>query len=196
MFRIETCQASDNCPRAVRETKKIIEEIENIFIKTNFTEKRKKIFKGKIMQHHLFKVCLAGCPNGCSKPHIKDFSLVAYAEPVINRELCTLCGACWKKCKEEALKIEEGVLTLDEDKCLGCGDCWQVCSQKAITKGEEKWRVLRGGKLGRHPQFAKEIALVSDEKALDYLEKTIEIILKNDEPKKRIADLFKSELSY
>jgi dissimilatory sulfite reductase (desulfoviridin) alpha/beta subunit len=45
---------------------------------------------------------------------------------------------------------------LDSSKCLSCGQCIPACPTGTIQEKERGYRVLEGGKLGRHPRLAVE----------------------------------------
>ncbi|KJS81042.1 MAG: hypothetical protein JM58_18080 [Peptococcaceae bacterium BICA1-8] len=193
LYKVELCRGSTGCPRAVGDTNELKGKIENIFKKAGFVEKRLKQLGANFKQHIVFKVGLAGCANCCSQPQIKDFALIAKALPTFNIDLCNLCGICVEACKEKALKLEGGNLAINEDKCLGCGDCWRTCPVGAIRGGESKWRLMVGGKLGRHPRLAQELKDVYDREGLMYLEKAIAIFLTASDPHKRFAQLLEEE---
>ena len=188
-YRVDVCRSRTGCRRAVSEVKDIIKVIEEVLQETDFNNKRKRMVGEKVKQHHLFKIGIAGCANCCSQPQIKDFAVVAKRTPVYNKELCNLCGACVKACRENALTIVEDKLFLQESLCLGCGDCWSVCLKGALKPGEENWRLLIGGKLGRHPQFAREIGQIKDTEVKEYLTKAINLILNSSSLNLRPADL-------
>ena len=105
LYRIDVCRSMTGCRRAVSEVKNIIKIIEEAFQETDFNDKRKRVIGEKFKQHHLFKVGVSGCANCCSQPQIKDFAVVAKRMPVYNKELCNLCGACVKACREKGLTI-------------------------------------------------------------------------------------------
>lgn len=53
--------------------------------------------------------------------------------PVINKEMCEMCGECAESCPEGALDFEAGdIPQLDEERCIGCGQCLAQCEVKAI----------------------------------------------------------------
>ena len=54
----------------------------------------------------------------------------------IEKERCTGCGICIRKCPFGALKMEEGVPVVS-DSCLGCNACANECPAGAIRKDEE-----------------------------------------------------------
>lgn len=46
---------------------------------------------------------------------------------------CTVCGACARVCREQALSFSENALEWSSTRCTGCGTCAAVCIPKAIT---------------------------------------------------------------
>ena len=54
--------------------------------------------------------------------------------PIIDPDLCGVCGDCVKACPEKALSVNtEGTLILvDRAKCNGAGKCEEVCPNDAI----------------------------------------------------------------
>ena len=54
----------------------------------------------------------------------------------IEKERCTGCGICIRKCPFGALKMEEGVPVVS-DSCLECNACANECPAGAIRKDEE-----------------------------------------------------------
>ncbi|MGI6227902.1 MAG: 4Fe-4S dicluster domain-containing protein [Peptococcales bacterium] len=189
LFKIEFCKGKEGCPRGVGDTKNMYNIINNTFKETGFSKKRQIHLGKKPNFHHIFKVGIAGCANCCSQPQIKEFALVAKALPTINHDLCTLCGLCMNSCKEKALYLVDRKLVLNKAQCLGCGDCWRVCPEGAIVSGEVNWRLLIGGKLGRHPQLAKEIKEIKEEEVTKFLRKAIEIIVNFPNPQVRIGQI-------
>ncbi|MEG0050555.1 MAG: RnfABCDGE type electron transport complex subunit B [Terrisporobacter sp.] len=47
---------------------------------------------------------------------------------------CLGYGTCVSVCKFDAIKIEDGVAVVDEDKCVLCGKCIDICPKALITK--------------------------------------------------------------
>ncbi|NIR13077.1 MAG: hypothetical protein GWN86_03630 [Desulfobacterales bacterium] len=60
------------------------------------------------------------------------------------QEQCVGCGECVEICPVDALKLEDGIIVVDEDWCIGCGVCATVCSTDAI---EMKLRPDKTGQL-------------------------------------------------
>jgi len=187
-YKIEGCKSSRGCPRAVGNTGILQEKLEGVFKTTNFAQKRQNQLGSELKHHQIFKIGLAGCANCCSQPQIKDVGFVAKSLPVIDQEACMLCGRCVRACKERSLSILDREVHLNKEKCLGCGDCRRVCSIGAISASPLIWRLLIGGKLGRHPRLAKEIREISSQEGALFLEKCINKVL-NSSPQERIADI-------
>lgn len=45
---------------------------------------------------------------------------------------CIGCGACVNKCDHKAMRLENGLATVDRDKCVMCGYCASVCPEFCI----------------------------------------------------------------
>lgn len=46
---------------------------------------------------------------------------------------CIGCMKCMKVCEHDAVKVENFVATVDNDKCIGCGKCEEACPQHIIS---------------------------------------------------------------
>lgn len=142
----------------------------------------------KIRHHHQFKIAVALCPNGCVQPHIADFALIATAPLVLDMDKCHQCGLCVDICREKSLKLEEQ-LVLTPQLCLGCMACVRLCPTQALTTSEIKYRVLLGGKLGRHPRLAHELGQFTHDQALVILAKTLKMTREHFQPGQRLGAL-------
>lgn len=81
-----------------------------------------------------------------------------------------------------------GLPVRDYDKCIYCGDCIKVCPVDAMVESRKGWLVRVGGKHGRHPIYAYEVAqFVSDEGCYSLIEKTIGWYQENGEGRERIG---------
>ncbi|MFZ5945516.1 MAG: 4Fe-4S binding protein [Bacillota bacterium] len=194
-YRIECCRSREGCRRAVVKPNDLIGQIQDLLIKADFEKRRNEQFPNGFKQHNIFKITLAGCANSCSQPQIKDFALIAKVLPQFNKQLCNFCGLCVKTCKENCLKITDQRLHFMQEGCLGCGDCIRACPSNAIFAKEPVWRLLLGGKLGRHPQLAMEIKDVNQEEALKSLNQVIELLLNAENPHERFGEIIKKGLN-
>lgn len=51
---------------------------------------------------------------------------------VIDKDLCTVCGACIDECPVDAIS-EGDVYVIDGDECTDCAACVDVCPVEAIS---------------------------------------------------------------
>lgn len=159
-YEVEVCFGAEGCPnRAISEDipsdvlQKILEEKDLLsFLKT--------VVKGPIRGHHKFRISLSGCPNACSRPQIADLGLIGASRPQINKEKCNRCGVCLRICEESAITAREGRIVIDLEKCLFCGSCIRNCPIGAIYSTKSGYRILVGGKLGRHPRLAQDLGKI------------------------------------
>ena len=143
---------------------------------------------GTATGHHKFKISFSGCPIDCARSREMDLGFQGMVEPKLVAELCTACGLCVSSCEEKALTMVKGLPVRDDSKCISCGDCIKVCPVYAMVEGRKGWLVRVGGKHGRHPLYAYEIArFVSDEQCYPLIEKTMEWYQKNGQGRERIG---------
>lgn len=138
--------------------------------------------------HHKFKISFSGCPIDCFRTREMDLGFQGMAEPRLVEDLCTGCELCVRNCEDHALKMENGLPVRDPDRCNGCGDCIKVCPMDAMVAARKGWLVRVGGKHGKHPIFAYEVAsYVSDEEVYSLIERTLEWYRTNGEGRERIG---------
>ncbi len=176
-FRVDACFGQTGCPKSViEESDQVILRIEEILKKRGLKDFLRSRVKGPLKFHHEFHVSISCCPNACSKPQIVDFGIIGVSKPVIAEELCTECGKCMDICQEDALENKGGMPEIIESRCLMCGECIRQCPEGAIIEIQRGFRILLGGKLGRHPRLATQLpAIFNFEQVLIILEKTLEL---------------------
>jgi anaerobic sulfite reductase subunit C len=184
-FQLEHCRP--NCPKSARNWHGLYETLTKNLTSLNLYQTLEDRFS-PVLNHHILKIGLAGCPNGCSHPNIKDFGISGYVIPIITDALCTGCNECVRACLEKAITWNPSGIIIDYFRCLSCGDCQRVCPSGTLTAGESGWSLSLGGRVGRHPQFAKFIGNVqTDEEVLSWVSDTILRYISKGQPLERLT---------
>ena len=50
---------------------------------------------------------------------------------VLDKEKCTGCTSCVRRCPTEAIRIVNGKAQIDSDRCVDCGECIRTCENNA-----------------------------------------------------------------
>jgi anaerobic sulfite reductase subunit C len=156
-FQVETCFGPTDCPNRALNSDGLPQKIDQKLTQRNMKEFLKKRVGGPLKMHHEFRVSVSDCPNACSRPQIVDLGFIGACRPEVSDESCTECGACVEICKENAISVQDAVPLVDDSKCLSCGQCIQACPTGTLREGAKGYRILVGGKLGRHPRLATEL---------------------------------------
>lgn len=184
-YVIEHCRPG--CPKAVRSWEPLIGKLSSALERLELEQKVKEKFQ-KVLYHHLPKIGLSGCPNGCSQPQIRDIGLMGYVKPHFVPELCYGCQACADACLEEALDFGSGGVEINEALCLSCGDCIRHCPSGALGPGETGWNLIEGGRVGRHPHFGELTGKVrTDEEAVDWVLAVLQDYFAQSRPEERLS---------
>jgi len=156
-FQVETCFGQTGCPNRAVNSDGLPERLEKNLSKRNMKSFLKERVNGPLKMHHEFRISVSDCPNACSRPQIFDIGLIGACRPEVTVEPCTQCEACVEACKEDAVSIKDDLPVVDDSKCLFCGQCARVCPTGTLQEGAKGYRILVGGKLGRHPKLGTEL---------------------------------------
>jgi uncharacterized protein (DUF362 family)/Pyruvate/2-oxoacid:ferredoxin oxidoreductase delta subunit len=64
--------------------------------------------------------------------------------PVVNRDMCRLCGECWRYCPAKAITPHAKAIGFDYDRCIRCFCCVEICPHAALRSVETpQGRMLR-----------------------------------------------------
>ncbi len=213
MYHIDICRGEDvECPFLIAGVKGLLQKIKNRLKEIEFSKKLINRIEGKILPHQRLKIAIASCPNCCSQPQIRDFGIHVRAKIFVDKDVeCNGCGNCLRVCKEGAIRIsglsnkpqeetEEHTHTshsennrrdvaINYDRCVHCGLCAEVCPTGTIKTEKKCYRVMIGGKLGRHPRFADDLIDFADEsEVMRALDVCVDAIL-NEKKEKRFGEL-------
>jgi anaerobic sulfite reductase subunit C len=158
-YEVATCFGPSGCPNVAHSTELLSREIEAILKEADLLSFLKANVKGDLKFHHEFRVVLADCPNACSRPQIVDIGIIGAVRPGLCDEECIQCNACVAACKEEAVSLDDknGLPVIDDSKCLACAKCIHDCPTGTLVAQQKGYRVMLGGRLGRHPRLAMEV---------------------------------------
>lgn len=186
--RIQGCAGSERCRNAVIEKDPILEEISLEAKNIELSSNKSDVSESKILSHRLFSTSASFCPNGCSRPQIADFGIIAASIVNITDARCSGCNACIESCREDAIRFSTpGNPEIIREKCLYCGSCSAVCPAGTISFAKTGYRIFIGGMMGRHPMLAAELPYIYDRDAVIELFKICFGIYN---------DLFNSELRF
>jgi anaerobic sulfite reductase subunit C len=158
-FQIETCFGSGGCPNSVAPTADLVAQLEKLLHEQDLKTFLKERVRGPLKLHHEFRVTVSDCPNACSRPQIVDVGIIGAREACFSDEPCSRCESCVAACAEQGLSLSDDAdrPVLDTARCVKCGACIKTCPTGSLIAGREGFRVLVGGKLGRHPQLGTEL---------------------------------------
>jgi dissimilatory sulfite reductase (desulfoviridin) alpha/beta subunit len=158
-YDISTCFGGDGCPNSANSCAELFAGIQTLMDKADILAFLKQHVPDGLKFHHEFRISLSDCPNACSRPQIADIGIIGAVRPGAGTKECTQCMACVDACPDNAIcldKIKEHPV-IDPDLCVLCGRCITACPTGTIEELERGFRVLLGGRLGRHPRLAMEV---------------------------------------
>ncbi|CAA7601889.1 sulfite reductase (NADPH) [Acididesulfobacillus acetoxydans] len=182
------------CPKAARSWRDLNERLRPALEGLAIEQKLKEKFP-RILYHQVPKIGISACPNGCSQPQIRDIGVMGFAKPRFEPELCTDCRICAGVCLENVISFESGSFSLDSGTCLGCGDCIRSCPSGALSAAESGWKLLQGGRVGRHPRFGELSGQVAtDEEALSWILAVLRQYFDDSGPEERLSHYLEHHL--
>ncbi|KKL72576.1 hypothetical protein LCGC14_2083510, partial [marine sediment metagenome] len=189
-WQVDGCRAKEGqCGFALTALSGLKARLEGGIRRSPWQEFLAKGSSGPVLPHRRLRIALAACPNACSQPQIRDIGLIACLDPGGVRANCTGCGQCVEACREDAIAMDNDRARLHPGRCLGCGLCVRTCPEEAIEAQEVRYRVLLGGRLGRHPRWATELPLkVAPDRLGEMMEGLLSEILRSAESGERFSD--------
>ncbi len=189
IFSVEYCRGFRGCPRAALDGSALARLIEEKVTALG-NEHSAGGDPEAALYHRKFRVSLSLCPNACSRPQIADFGVIGAALPGATGNTCTGCNVCTGVCREGAISPRFGVPVIDYSRCVSCGECARACPCGSIEIHSTGFRVLVGGRLGRHPRLARELGrLYTAEETAGLFERSARLFLEHCLEGRRFAEL-------
>ncbi len=110
---VTACQGNQICPSGNIDTYDIAEKL------------HKRYYARELP--HKFKFGVTGCQNNCLKTEENDVGIKGGSDVEWIEDGCIQCGLCVKVCRENAITLADGKITVDYDKCNYCGRCFKSC---------------------------------------------------------------------
>lgn len=162
-YEMKACRGfRGECPYSLHPSPSLVAQIEHAIQNTAWFRTASQNGSRLPRHHDRFTVALAACPNGCTQPQIKDMGIIADARPNAISSKCDGCSRCTEICLEKAITVCEDRAKLISQRCVGCALCIKECPQNALHTDGVHFRILVGGRMGKHPQWGQELCLVSD----------------------------------
>jgi anaerobic sulfite reductase subunit C len=190
-WRVETCKGpKEGCVNRAAPDDVLASDLDGVFRDHDFTVGLRALVGRPLKHRHEFSVAVADCPNACSRPQIADLGLVGAAEPCVTNDQCHQCMGCVHACREGAI-MHPGLLPMvNHERCVRCGSCCRVCLSGTLQVGRLGWRLLLGGKLGRHPRLGTELdGIFRREGVLAAADCCIDFYLRKARAGERLGDL-------
>lgn len=130
---VTACQGNKVCPNACIDTEAMAQELSARYF-------------GRELPHK-FKLGVTGCQNNCLKAEENDLGIKGGLAVKWIEEKCISCGVCEKSCRNDAIKIFEGKISINYEKCNNCGRCAFTCPADAYET-TEGYFVYFGGLFG------------------------------------------------
>ncbi len=194
-YEVVSCFGDSGCPNSAVSCAGLAEDIRQVFKNEDILSFLKKHVNGDLKFHHEFRVALCDCPNACSRPQIVDIGIIGAVRPHVSGKECTMCGACAASCAEHAVTLDADneKPVIDQDKCLMCAKCIRVCPSGTIEADRSGFRILLGGRLGRHPRLGMELeGIFSHEQVLKIVKKCLKFYKANSREGQRFSHVLSS----
>jgi len=146
VVNVVACPGSATCRLANVETYPLAKELDRRFFGVELPVK--------------VRIGISGCPNMCAGERLCEIGITGIRHPLRDAGRCTGCGTCANTCREGAIVMVNGRLSLDADSCVECGMCIDYCPFAVLTDDGPRYRITVGGRRGRHPSLGQELLTV------------------------------------
>jgi anaerobic sulfite reductase subunit C len=155
IVNVIACPGTERCKFANIDTRSLAEKIDTRLFGKNMPVK--------------IRIAISGCPNSCTSPMLNEIGIMGRIRPVRILGQCTGCGTCVEYCKEKAIVIKNGISVLDPNKCVQCGVCIRSCPFDLLKAEHSHYRIVVGGRRGRHPHIGRDLVTIEDEETVIFV---------------------------
>ena len=192
-YDVSACFCGSGCPNAIGEAALLASDIEAVMAQADLFSFLKAQVTGDLKFHHEFRVSISGCPNACSRPQITDVGIIAAMVPGVTQAPCSGCESCVAACPDDAVRLVDDVPSIDTAACLFCGKCARACPTGTLETKTEGYRILLGGRLGRHPRLGMDVpGIFSHDQVLDILRRCLDFYKVHSKGGKRFSHILSS----
>jgi len=188
-YQLESCFGSSGCPHRAAISDDLVKQLEQVLQNADLLSFLKAQVGQRLKFHHEFRVAVADCPNACSQPQIKDIGIIGAIMPGVTGEECSRCGECFANCPDDAIDYDDPV-HINQERCMACGKCITVCPTGTLCENYKGYRILLGGKLGRHPRLARELpGIFNGQEVLQIVAACLALYRNKSQGGKRVAEI-------
>lgn len=167
------CQGSATCPSACIDTQDLAKKIDKRYFARELPGK--------------FKFGVTGCQNNCLKTEENDIGIKGAERVEWLSDKCIACGVCVKACRENAIELKDGKISIDMDKCSYCGRCAKACPVDAYEE-HPGFIMSWGGLFGNHIHRGNQIVpfFEGEDTLFKLCDATVDFFDKNAQPGDRL----------
>lgn len=191
-YNVAVCRGVQgaNCRFAIPAEDNLVMRIEEVVEATGWPAFLREKTIGPIPAHSRLKIAITACPNGCAKPQVADIGIIRASTPALDASQCNCCSLCYRACPDQAITMTDDGPVFASDMCMDCGLCVLKCRERAIHPAEEGYRIMLGGKLGRHPRLATYLeGTHSPDDVVSMVERVIRFYMEHYRKKLRLGTL-------
>ena len=188
--RYKLCSGTEGaCSYSLVKEQAVLEAVKDLVKKATSAEKINERTDARKSHHSKLRIAMAACPNACTEPQTKDVGIIAIKVPSDIGPDCNACGGCQAICREEAIKLVNGKAQLVPERCVGCGQCISECPSKAISSEPLRFKILVGGRMGRHPRWAEQLYIVDSSGVVEAIQGFLDRLSRYALPGERVASV-------
>ena len=169
---VTACQGSEVCPSGCIDTYTLAKELDERYF-------------GRELPHK-FKFGVTGCQNNCLKAEENDVGIKGGIKVSWKEDACIGCGVCVKACRQGAITLEDGKISVDNSKCNYCGRCFKACPTDAWDT-IHGYIVSFGGLFGNSINKGETIIpfIENKEKLMEICDAALNFFAENAKPSER-----------